>query len=87
MVLSGEITEGAFKFIPKVFGVCDINWKIHVTAAIFGIFPLAIRPLTNRIPITAFHFMDKIDLETKGGNNCVTRWADRAKDDLARLDD
>lgn len=87
MVLSGEINDGAFKFLPKVFGVCDLNWKIHVTAIVFGIFPLAIRPLTNKIPITAFHFMDKIDLETKGGNNCVTRWADRAKDDLARLDD
>ena len=28
--------------------------------------------------------MDKIDLETKNGVNCVTRWADRANDDFQR---
>jgi hypothetical protein len=28
--------------------------------------------------------MDSIDLETKNGVNCVTRWADRANDDFQR---
>jgi len=56
-----------------------------LTAWIFGLFPLALRPLTNKIPITAFHFMDKIDLETKNGNNCVTRWSDRATSDYQRM--
>lgn len=85
MVLTGEIKEGPFKFMPKLFGVCDINWKIHLTAWIFGVFPLAIRPLTNKIPVTAFHFMDRIDLETKHGDNCVTRWADRAGNDFNKF--
>jgi hypothetical protein len=79
MIMMGEITTGTFVILPKAFGVCQINWKMHLTAWMFGVFPLAIRPLTNKIPVTAFHFMDKIDLETKGGTNCVTRWADRAK--------
>jgi len=85
MILSGSVSETSmFKFLPKVFGTCDLNWKIHLTAWIFGLFPLAIRPLTNRMPVTAFHFMDSIDLETKAGVNCVTRWADRANDDFKR---
>lgn len=28
--------------------------------------------------------MDAIDLETKNGVNCVTRWADRAGDDYKK---
>jgi len=88
MILAGSIEEGSFfEFVPKLFGTCDINWKIHLTAWMFGLFPLAIRPLTNKIPITSFHFMDKIDLETKNGTNCVTRWGDRAVQDIQRLND
>lgn len=85
MIFSGDIKEGAAKVLPKLFGVCDVNWKIHLTAWIFALFSLAIRPLTNRIPITAFDFMDKIDLETKHGSNCVTRWADKANDQYSSL--
>lgn len=85
MVFAGEITDGPLKFVPKLFGTCyDINWKIHLTAWMFGLFTLAIRPLSNKIPVTTFHFMDSIDLETKSGVNCVTRWADRAADDFTR---
>ena len=72
------------KVLPKLFGTIDLNWKIHLTSWIFGLFPLAIRPLTNKIPVTSFHFMDSIDLETKNGVNCVTRWADRAENDFKR---
>ena len=83
MIIAGEINSGPFKFLPNVLGVCnDINWKIHLTAWIFGLFPLAIRPLTNKIDVKYFKFMDSIDLETKHGVNCVTKWADKAKDDL-----
>jgi hypothetical protein len=83
MVCATDITRGTmFKFLPKLFGTIDLNWKHHLTAWIFGLFPLAIRPLTNRIPVTSFHFMDSIDLETKNGVNCVTRWADRAESDF-----
>ena len=85
MIIAGSVSPNSvFSFLPKLFGTCDINWKIHLTAWIFGLFPLAIRPLTNKMPITAFHFMDSIDLETKAGVNCVTRWADRANDDFKR---
>jgi hypothetical protein len=31
--------------------------------------------------------MDKIDLETKNGNNCVTRWGDRAVNDFNALNE
>jgi magnesium-transporting ATPase (P-type) len=85
-VLTGYISkDSALKFVPKLFGVCDINWKIQLTAWMFGLFPLALRALCHYIPIHSFHFMDKIDLETKSGHNCVTRWADRAGSDLGRL--
>jgi hypothetical protein len=85
MIIAGEIRSGPFKFLPNVLGVCnDINWKIHLTAWIFGLFPLAIRPLTNKIDVKYFKFMDSIDLETKHGVNCVTKWADKAKEDLDR---
>lgn len=67
MVLTGYIKDGPFKFLPELFGVADINWKIQLTAWIFGLFPLAIRPLTQYIPVSKFYFMDKIDLETKNG--------------------
>lgn len=87
MIFSGYIKTGPFQFLPKLFGVCDIGWEIHLTAWIFGLFPLALRPLTNKIPITSFHFMDKIDLETKNGNNCVTRWGDRAVQDFNRMNE
>lgn len=85
MVILGGITEGPFKFLPKVFGTCDVPWTIHLTAWIFGLFTLAIRPLTNKIPKEKFAFMDAIDLETKDGKNCVTRWSDRAASDYKRM--
>jgi len=86
MVLVGEVNTGTLKFLPKLFGTCDnLGWRIHLTCWIFGLFPLALRPLTNKIPITSFHFMDGIDLETKNGVNCVTRWADRANDDFTKM--
>lgn len=56
-----------------------------MTAWIFALFTLAIRPMTNRIPITSFHFMDKIDLETKSSKNCVTRWADRGTSEFEKM--
>jgi len=84
MILTGNLPE-TLDWIPKVFGVCDVNWKIHLTAWIFGLFPLALRPLTNRIPITSFHFMDKIDLETRSSKNCVTRWADRGTSEFEKM--
>jgi hypothetical protein len=31
--------------------------------------------------------MDKIDLETKQGTNCVTRWGDKAVRDLSALNE
>jgi hypothetical protein len=85
MIFATELTEGTpFKFLPPLFGTIDLNWKHHLTAWIFGLFPLALRPLTNKIPVTSFHFMDSIDLETKHGANCVTRWAERAESDFKR---
>jgi len=85
MIIAGYMKADALKWIPKLFGVCDIGWEIHLTAWMFGLFPLALRALTNRIPVTSFHFMDRIDLETKTGKNCVTRWADRASSDYKRM--
>jgi hypothetical protein len=48
MIMAGDFLEtaGPFKFIPKVLGVCDVNWKIHLTAWMFGLFPLALRAAT-----------------------------------------
>jgi len=59
---------------------------MHLTAWIFGLFVLAIRPLTNKIPVDKFSFMDAIDLETNNSKaNIITRWADRATDDLTAI--
>jgi hypothetical protein len=87
MVILGSVSTGPFKFLPKVFGTCDVPWTIHLTAWIFGLFTLAIRPLTNKIPKERFAFMDAIDLETKDGKNCVTRWSDRALTDYQRMNE
>lgn len=87
MIILGGINDGPLKFLPKLFGTCDVDWKIHLTAWIFGLSTLAIRPLTNKIPLSHFHFMDAIDLETKEGKNCVTRWSDRAAADYQRMTD
>jgi len=63
-----------------------MGWEMHLTAWIFGLFVLAIRPLTNKIPVDRFAFMDAIDLETKDSKaNVFTRWADRATNDLTAL--
>jgi hypothetical protein len=68
MVLSGYLKDHAlFSFIPQLFGIADINWKIQLTSWMFGLFPLALRPLTDMIPVSKFYFMDRIDLETKNG--------------------
>ena len=87
IVIIGGIENGPFKFLPKLVGTCTVDWKIHLTAWIFGLFTLAIRPLTNKIPLSHFHFMDSVDLETKEGKNCVTSWSDRAAADYHRMAD
>lgn len=59
---------------------------MHLSAWIFGLFVLAIRPLTNLIPVEKFFFMDAIDLETKNGKaNFITKWSDRATEDFKKL--
>ena len=68
-----------------MFETCDLNWKIHLTAWIFGMFPLVIRIISNKIDLSHFSFMEGIDLETKAAKNCVTRWSDKAKDDFERI--
>jgi hypothetical protein len=63
-----------------------MGWEMHLTAWIFGLAVLAIRPLTNKIPVDRFAFMDAIDLETNNSKaNIITRWADRATDDLTAI--
>jgi hypothetical protein len=67
-------------------GTADMPWTMHLTAWIFGLFVLAIRPLTNMIPVDKFYFMDAIDLETKDGKaNFVTKWSDRATEDFMKF--
>merc|ERR1719263_632775 len=35
MIIAGYIKADALKWIPKLFGVCDVGWEIHLTAWIF----------------------------------------------------
>lgn len=69
-----------------ILGTAWMPWTMHFTAWVFGLFVLAIRPLTNRIPVYKFDFMENIDLETVNNDaNFVTRYAQRATDDYARM--
>jgi hypothetical protein len=75
-----------FDIVGVILGTADMTWQMHLSAWIFGLFVLAIRPLTNRIPKDKFHFMDAVDLETVNANaNIFTRYAERATDDFARM--
>ena len=81
-----HIQEGPFKVFGVILGTADMPWEAHLSAWIFGLFVLAIRPATNKIPIDRFFFMDAIDLETKDGKaNFVTKWSDRATEDFMRM--
>lgn len=78
--------EKPFDIIGVIVGTADMPWTAHLTAWIFGLFTLAIRPLTQKIPVDKFYFMEALDLETVNNDaNFVTRYAQRATDDYARI--
>lgn len=86
IVLLAGVTTKPFDLVGTITGTTGIEWTMHLSAWIFGLFVLAIRPLTNMIPEEKFYFMDAIDLETKDGKaNFVTRWSDRATEDYNRF--
>lgn len=35
--------------LPDLFGSVDLNWKIHLTAWMFGLFPIVVRMLSNKL--------------------------------------
>jgi len=85
MVLLTELAP-PFDIIGVIVGTAYMPWTMHFTAWVFGLFVLAIRPLTNKIPVYKFDFMENIDLETVNNDaNFVTRYAQRATDDYARM--
>lgn len=81
-----HVESGPFKVFGVILGTADMPWEAHLSAWIFGLFVLAIRPATNYIPVDRFFFMDRIDLETKnGGANFVTKWSDKAAGDFKKM--
>lgn len=80
------IKDKPFNAIGILSGTAGITWEMHLSAWIFALAVLGIRPLTNKIPLDKFYFMDAIDLETKDGKaNFVTRWGDKAAGDFQRM--
>lgn len=84
-VFLADLNDGPFSILGVILGTAPMAWPMHLSAWIFGLFVLAIRPLTNKIPVDRFYFMDAIDLETKEGQNFVTKWSDRATEDFMRI--
>jgi len=86
LVLIAADETGPFKIIGSLSGTAGITWEMHLSAWIFALAVLGIRPLTNKIPLDRFQFMDKIDLETNNKDaNFITKWGDRAAGDYQRM--
>jgi len=85
-VVLAHIQSGPFRVAGALLGTGDMPWTMHLSAWIFGLFVLAIRPLTNMIRVEKFDdITDSIDLESTAKGNFVTKWSDRATDDFNRL--
>lgn len=87
LVFLAAIEAPPFNVIGILSGTAGMTWQMHLSAWIFGLAVLGIRPLTNRIPLEKFILIqDAIDLETKNTNaNCITKWGDRATSDYKRM--
>jgi len=65
-VLTGAIPpESPLSFMTNLFSSCNLNWKIHLTAWMFGMFVIPLRLLTNRLNPDLFRFMEGLDLESR----------------------